>query len=173
LRGRADRRIGRVPLRSCLPWARRTRDEVRLVNDAVECDGARDRAVGPCHQVSLSSISSGTCTVKRVGHVYGEAHPAALELDVVVALEHVGEIAQPLRDLRSRSGAGASDAFEVASLNEQLKELMGLLSAEPVSPLSDEAKPGAVRHDGLVVASGFRALGHRHTARQRSTPQAA
>jgi hypothetical protein len=30
-----------------------------------------------------------------------------------------------------------------------------MLTAEPVSPLSDEAQAGAVRHDGLVVGAIF------------------
>src|SRR4051812_10702491 len=34
-----------------------------------------------------------------VGHGHGERHAAALELDVVVAGEHVGQIAQPVRNL--------------------------------------------------------------------------
>ena len=37
--------------------------------------------------------------IELVGNGHREAHAAALELDVVVALEHVGEVAQAYRDL--------------------------------------------------------------------------
>src|SRR4051812_7205817 len=36
-----------------------------------------------------------------VGHGHGELHPAALELEVVVSGEHVGQVAQPRGDLLS------------------------------------------------------------------------
>src|SRR3954452_5869928 len=39
-----------------------------------------------------------------VGHGHGERHAAALELDVVVAREHVGQVAQPGCDLLAAQG---------------------------------------------------------------------
>ena len=46
-----------------------------------------------------SSLSISSLEVDLVGHVHLEVHSAAVELDVVVLREHVGEGAQAGRDL--------------------------------------------------------------------------
>ena len=125
---------------------------------------------------SSLSTSSSILSVDLVGHVHGEAHSAALELDVVVAREHVGQGAQPRRDLLAAEALLLLDLEDVHQLSFVVGWVDGVASASPAAALAG-SRPAAIRASARTLGprpSGSMADGEapgcRREMRTRRTP---
>src|SRR5215213_1793206 len=101
-----------------------------------------------------------------VGHRDPDVHPTALELDVVVAREHVGEVAQPCRRLLAR------DSFLLLDLEDvhHVSFVVGLLPEAGSRPAAICSSAPAVPEKLSGMRADGEAPGCCGAMRTRSTP---